>query len=150
MSGRSRISKVIVSLAIMSGFIAMFTSDNKVKLAISFSSTLFVVLTNDPYPPSCDLLGVSIQAFAQICTGARLMPGITVREHALVGANSLVTKDVQSFSCVVGNPARHAKDVREIKLKNGAHAYPWPLRFERGMPWEGIGFEHWNAKRLEQ
>ena len=110
----------------------------------------FVVLTNDPYPPSSDLLGVSIQAFAQICTGARLMPGITVREHALVGANSLVTKDVQSFSCVVGNPARHAKDVREIKLKNGAHAYPWPLRFERGMPWEGIGFEHWNAKRLEQ
>ena len=64
-----------------------------------------------------------------------------MHEHALVGANALVTKDVTSFSCVVGNPARHVKDVRDIKFKDGATAYPWPLRFERGMPWEGIGFE---------
>lgn len=106
----------------------------------------FVVLTNDPYPPSSDLLGVEIEAFAQISTGARLMPGITVHEHALVGANALVTKDVMSFSCVVGNPARHVRDVREIKLKDGAAAYPWPLRFERGMPWEGIGFELWKLQ----
>lgn len=110
----------------------------------------FVVLTNDPYPPSSDLLGVDIEAFAQISTGARLMPGVTVQEHALVGANSLVTKDVLSFSCVVGNPARHVKDVREIKLKDGATAYPWPLRFERGMPWEGVGFERWKSNRQKR
>ena len=78
------------------------------------------------------------------------MPGVTVHKHALVGANSLVTKDVLSFSCVVGNPARHVKDVREIKLKDGATAYPWPLRFERGMPWEGIGFERWNSNRQKR
>ncbi|MDB0025396.1 hypothetical protein N9D95_02530 [Flavobacteriales bacterium] len=110
----------------------------------------YVVLTNDPYPPSSELLGVDIRAFAQISTGSRLMPGVTVHEHALVGANSLVTKDVQSFSCVVGNPARHVKDVRDIKLKNGASAYPWPLRFERGMPWEGIGFARWKSNNQKQ
>lgn len=106
----------------------------------------YVVLTNDPLPPSNNLHGVTIKSYAQIGAGSRLLPGICVNEHALVGANSLVTRSVQSYSCVVGNPARHVKDVREIKMDDGSEAYPWPFRFERGMPWEGIGFEEWKTQ----
>jgi hypothetical protein len=24
--------------------------------------------------------------------------------------------------------------------------YPWPYNFERGMPWEGIGYDEWLKK----
>jgi putative colanic acid biosynthesis acetyltransferase WcaF len=42
--------------------------------------------------------------------GARafVMPGVTIGEKAVIGACSVVTKDVQASSCVAGNPARVA------------------------------------------
>jgi UDP-2-acetamido-3-amino-2,3-dideoxy-glucuronate N-acetyltransferase len=43
---------------------------------------------------------------ASIGSGATLLGGITVGENALVGAGSVVTKDVIANSTVVGNPAR--------------------------------------------
>ena len=48
------------------------------------------------------------------------------------------------YSLVVGNPAQYIKDIREIKSKkNREKHYPWPYNFERGMPWEGIGYDTW-------
>jgi acetyltransferase-like isoleucine patch superfamily enzyme len=35
-----------------------------------------------------------------------LLPGVTIGENALVGAGSVVTKDVPDRTFVVGNPAR--------------------------------------------
>lgn len=46
---------------------------------------------------------------ASIGSGATLLGGITIGENALVGAGSVVTKDVPSGSTVVGNPARLVK-----------------------------------------
>ena len=43
---------------------------------------------------------------ASIGSGATLLGGITVGENALVGAGSVVTKDVLANSTVAGNPAR--------------------------------------------
>ncbi|MBK7762862.1 MAG: hypothetical protein IPI46_05745 [Bacteroidetes bacterium] len=49
---------------------------------------------------------------------------------------------------VLGNPAKVIKDVREIKSReSGESHYPWPYNFERGMPWEGIGFENWEKEQ---
>ena len=45
---------------------------------------------------------------ATIGANATLMCGITVGEYAVVGAGSVVTKDVPSHTIVVGNPARFA------------------------------------------
>lgn len=44
--------------------------------------------------------GVSIGA------GAIVLPGVTIRPYAMVGAGAVVTTDVPSRSCVVGSPAR--------------------------------------------
>ncbi len=41
-----------------------------------------------------------------ICTGAIILPGMTLGEGAVVGAGSIVTKDVRPFSIVAGNPAK--------------------------------------------
>ena len=37
---------------------------------------------------------------------AMILPGVTIGEGAVVGAGAVVTKDVESFSIVAGNPAR--------------------------------------------
>jgi len=44
---------------------------------------------------------------ATIGANATVICGNTIGEYALVGAGSVVTKDVAPFSLVVGNPARH-------------------------------------------
>lgn len=44
-----------------------------------------------------------------IGSNAIILPGITVGEHAVVGAGAVVTKDVPSGTIVAGNPARIIK-----------------------------------------
>ena len=43
---------------------------------------------------------------AWIGAGAQIMPGVRVGKYAVVGAGSIVTKDVEDYQIVVGNPAR--------------------------------------------
>ena len=43
---------------------------------------------------------------AWIGAGAQIMPGVRVGKYAVVGAGSIVTKDVEDYQVVVGNPAR--------------------------------------------
>lgn len=49
---------------------------------------------------------IEIGADAFIGARAFILPGVTVGEGALVGACSVVTKDVERFQVVAGNPAR--------------------------------------------
>lgn len=49
---------------------------------------------------------VHVQAWADIGTGAVLLPGVTVGKGAIVGAGAVVTRDVEPFSVVAGVPAR--------------------------------------------
>jgi UDP-2-acetamido-3-amino-2,3-dideoxy-glucuronate N-acetyltransferase len=46
---------------------------------------------------------------ASIGSGSTLLCGVTIGERALVGAGSVVTKDVPAFTVVAGNPARVIK-----------------------------------------
>lgn len=52
---------------------------------------------------------VSIGAGAWLGHGAIVLPGVTIGEHAVIGAGAVVTRDVPSFSVAVGNPARVIK-----------------------------------------
>lgn len=49
---------------------------------------------------------VTIGANVWIGGGAILLPGITVGDDAVIGAGSVVTRDVPTGATVVGNPAR--------------------------------------------
>jgi len=53
--------------------------------------------------------GPMIKFGARIGNNATLLPGITIGEHAVVGAGAVVTKDVPPGMTYVGNPARPIK-----------------------------------------
>lgn len=104
----------------------------------------YVVFTNDPTPPSNLCVGPQVGDFSQIATGTVLLPGIKIGKHCLIGAASVVSKDVNDFMLALGCPAKEIKNVYQIRDRDtGISHYPWPLHFDRGMPWEGIGFDEW-------
>ena len=55
--------------------------------------------------------GVRIGNDCWIGAGAIILNGITIGEGAVVGAGAVVTKDVEPYSIVVGNPAHKIKDI---------------------------------------
>lgn len=105
----------------------------------------YVVLTNDPNPPSESLMGVTVEEFAIISTGSVVLPGKNIGNGSLVGAGSIVTRDIPSDTIAVGNPAKeHGKTERIKDAITGKQVYPWRYTFDRGMPWEGIGYAEWS------
>lgn len=68
-----------------------------------------VVFTNDLYPRSkqaFELERIIVRRGASVGANSTVLPGVTIGERALVGAGSVVTKDVPPHTLVVGNPAR--------------------------------------------
>ena len=69
-----------------------------------------VSFTNDRYPraknPNWVLERTTICKGASIGAGCTLLCGITIGENAMIGAGSVVTKDVPAGELWVGNPAR--------------------------------------------
>lgn len=107
----------------------------------------FVVLTNDPTPPSNHLLGVDIGSFTQISASSTILPGKKIGSHSLVGAGSMVGIDIPDFTFATGNPAKLVGDLRRMPFFSDGHRhYPWPNNFTRGMPWEGSSYEEWQRK----
>ncbi|MGA7376959.1 MAG: hypothetical protein WBW36_11470, partial [Candidatus Sulfotelmatobacter sp.] len=47
-------------------------------------------------------------------SGATILSNVTVGENAIVGAGSVVTKDVPPNSIVAGNPAKFMRSVEQI------------------------------------
>jgi acetyltransferase-like isoleucine patch superfamily enzyme len=83
-----------------------------------------VMFINDPYPRSTTpsgalqteadwkIVATTIKKGASIGSNATILCGVTVGEGAIVGAGSVVTKDVQPHTVVAGNPA---KIIRKIE-----------------------------------
>ncbi len=96
----------------------------------------YVVLTNDPHPPSEQLMGVTVERFAVIATMSVVLPGVRVGTGALVGAHSAVNRDVPPDTIVAGSPATEKGPASRVKLRDGSgrDAYPWRHHFHRGYP----------------
>lgn len=96
----------------------------------------YVVLTNDPHPPSEVMRGVVLQDYVAVATMSVILPGVTVGCGALVGAHSSVSRNVEPDTVVAGSPARMVCQTQDILLKDGSGkpAYPWRRHFHRGYP----------------
>jgi len=56
-----------------------------------------------------------VQDAVYIATGAKILGGITIGNHSIIGANSVITKDVPPHSVVAGIPG---KIINTINLEN--------------------------------
>ena len=77
-----------------------------------------VMFTNDTYPRATSIDGslqteadwkvekTVVKRGASIGTGATILPNTSIGENAVVGAGSVVTRDVPANAITVGNPAR--------------------------------------------
>lgn len=63
-------------------------------------------LTNDPYPPSQKMIGVTIKDGAIIGSRAVIKAGVTIGKDSVVAMGAVVTKDVPDEMVVAGIPAR--------------------------------------------
>ena len=86
-----------------------------------------VVFINDSYPRAT-LPGGGLQTEADwkvektvvkrgasIGSGATILSNVTIGEHAIVGAGSVVTRDVPAGAIVAGNPARVIRSVPDSR-----------------------------------
>jgi acetyltransferase-like isoleucine patch superfamily enzyme len=105
------------------------------------------VFLDDKYPPSQELKGAVVNDYVQIGARSVILPAVEIGQHALIASGSTVTRHIGDFDFVAGIPAKRMKDVREIQLPSGENAYPWPTRFDRGMPWRGMDYQHWLEKQ---
>ena len=77
-----------------------------------------VVTTNDLFPRatgSWTLVNTYIEDGASVCANSTIICGVTLRKNCMVGAGSVVTKDVNANEIVVGNPARFLREVNECQ-----------------------------------
>jgi len=88
-----------------------------------------VMFTNDLYPRAVNedgtpqtesdwtVVKTTVKTRASLGSNATVIAGVTIGTNALVGAGSVVTKDVPDFAIVAGVPARVVGDVRNDRSK---------------------------------
>mgnify|MGYP001290137320 CR=1 FL=1 len=95
----------------------------------------YVILTNDPIPPSNIMDGVIIEPFSVVCTRSTVLPGKTLGFGSFVGANSLVNINLKPETIGSGNPFKQRGNISLIKIPNEQKsAYPWTTRFNKDYP----------------
>jgi acetyltransferase-like isoleucine patch superfamily enzyme len=96
-----------------------------------------VVFTDDPHPMGCPKYkeckkGAIVEEFARIGANSTILPGVRIGKNSLVGAGSVVTKDVPDNSVVIGNPAKVIKKIDDLECLPGFFdkPYQWPPYIE--------------------
>lgn len=83
-----------------------------------------VCFTNDLYPRAAiwnedRLEKTLVKDGASIGANSTILAGVTIGKYAMVGAGSVVTKDVSDYELVVGNPAKFVGTVDKDGNKIG-------------------------------
>ena len=91
-----------------------------------------VVFTDDPHPMcprylEC-VLGATVEDDVSIGANSTILPGLKIGAGSLIGAGSVVTKNVEAGSVVAGSPAVRIKDVAELVCFKGFYERPYIWR----------------------
>lgn len=94
-----------------------------------------VVFTDDPHPlnpsPRTCFGGASVGDEAVVGANVTVLPHIKIGKRAVVGAGSVVTKDIPSGEVWVGNPAKFLKKVEDVVCdigKNKPYKDFWKIK----------------------
>jgi len=85
-----------------------------------------VMVANDLHPicKKC-MKGPTIKRGARIGINATLLPEIVIGRYSLVGAGSVVTKDVPAGAVVCGNPAKIINSIDNLRCRKGLVDKPY-------------------------
>ena len=93
-----------------------------------------VSIANDPHPgcafsQQC-MKGPTIRRGAKIGVNVTILPFVTIGEGALIGAGSVVTRDIPSGAVAVGNPARVVRSAESLTcvVDPPLTTHPYPPR----------------------
>lgn len=85
----------------------------------TFTNDLFPRATNEDgsliKPSDWEEIPTLVKKRASIGANTTILCGVTIGENAMIGAGSVVTKDIPPNEIWVGNPAKFLKKVEDIK-----------------------------------
>jgi len=92
-----------------------------------------VIFTDDPHPMKCPYYkecrgGVVLEDFVKIGANCTILPGVKIGKNSLIGAGSVVIKNVPPDVVYAGSPAKFRKKIEDLKCDKGF--------FERPYLWE--------------
>jgi acetyltransferase-like isoleucine patch superfamily enzyme len=83
--------------SVISSFVRIYTHDTSYRTALGKSKSV---------------ASTSIGSNTQICDGSVILAGVKVGSHVIIGANSVVNKDVPDYKVAAGVPIRIIKSLK--------------------------------------
>lgn len=84
-----------------------------------YGNGLIGPLIPDEYKDTQTLLPITLKRFSGALANSVVMPGVTMAEGSVLGANSLLKQDTEPWTVYAGNPAR------PIRSRNADKAYEY-------------------------
>ncbi len=82
--------------------------------------------------------------YTQVCVHSIILAGVGVQGRQLFDQHEVcfINEALPDY-CVwrLETPIKVVRDLRKYVVMGKGKPYPWMHRFERGMPWQGIGYE---------
>jgi acetyltransferase-like isoleucine patch superfamily enzyme len=88
-----------------------------------------VTLANDIHPGCPNalecMMGPHLKRGAQLGVNVSVLPRVVIGEYAVIGAGSVVTKDIPARAVAYGNPARVVCEIGNLKCSTGLRERPY-------------------------
>ncbi len=111
--------KIGKNVNIMNGVLMMSAGGITIEDNVRIAANVQLISNNhDPYDRyviTCK--PILIKEGVWIGAGATILPGVTVGKYAIVGANSVVSKDIPDYAVAVGTPAKVVKYLDKTKFE---------------------------------
>ena len=107
-------------VTVMNGCLMMAAGGITIEDKVMIAANVQLISNNhDPYIREIlTCKPVVIKYGAWVGAGATILPGVTVGKYAIVGANSVVTKDIPDYAVAVGSPAKVVKYLDKNKFQD--------------------------------
>ena len=111
--------KIGKDVTVMNGALMMAAGGITIEDKVLIEANVKLISNNhDPYERDVLLCKpILIKKGAWIGAGSTILPGVTVGKYAIVGSDSVVTKDVPDYAVVVGTPAKIIKYLDAVKFE---------------------------------
>ena len=110
--------KIGSGVTVMNGALMMAAGGITIEDKVMIAANVQLISNNhDPYIREViTCKPILIKYGAWIGAGATILPGVTVGKYAIIGANSVVNKDIPDYAVAVGSPAKIIKYLDKEKF----------------------------------